>query len=808
MRVKADRQTFGSRVRWWAPATIPLVVGFALRAHYVLRAEPFVDEPTTLLVAQAIARSGVPVLPSGLFYGNDLPFSYLAGGLVALLGPHLEIIRWFSVTASLATLALVYQTGYRLLSPWTGWGAALLLALSPEAILWGGRARAYALLGLLVFLATWWFFRGVKADRPLVRRLGWLSLILALFVHPEAILLWPAFILGAGWIKGWRWWFRPGPLLEGLLGAAACAARYGWQLALARGWMSGLETPTGSRPPLEPGGAWLLRLQQLAPFFLDPHRLPWTVLSLLALVVGARMIAKERQTETSRTVLFFSLCLWLPPVEMLILLGSTYQSPRYLTMLLPISSLLAGYGLDWLLSRLQRFLPSHTAFFMLSMLASVALFIGFWPGAASAANTREKGFRSAFEYVRQHWRPGDRVATVAPAYSHYVLGRSDFFTLGKGFEEFVYCQDGQWLDRWLGSPLIRSAEELNQVLSEDGRLWFVSDESRFRQRFDPAFAQMVWLRMDLMAKPDQVLVFVSQRRPAPAVSRAVNAVFGGQVALSRYDLGLADQQPADRSWGEVVARPGQSLPLTLYWQAAAPIERQYTVFVHLIGADQQRYAQDDGPPLNGLQPMIYWQQGETLPDRRNLILPADLPAGRYRLEVGLYSEDGERLPVADAAGQSLGEALILDFLQVMPADGSLPLPGQMVQADLTGNGDRIRLLGYTLAEKKVSRDGVLNLTLYWQAVNQVSTDYTVFVHLLDANDQIQAQGDGPPVSGFYPSSFWDLGEIVIDQRQVWVPADALPGTYRLAVGLYLLSTGQRLRIGQDDRIVLDEIEIQ
>ena len=67
-------------VVWWGLALIPLILGFALRLRYVLHAEPFVDEPTTVLVGESIARSGVPVLPSGLFYGNDLPFSYLVGG--------------------------------------------------------------------------------------------------------------------------------------------------------------------------------------------------------------------------------------------------------------------------------------------------------------------------------------------------------------------------------------------------------------------------------------------------------------------------------------------------------------------------------------------------------------------------------------------------------------------------------------------------------------------------------------------------------------------------------------------------------
>ncbi|MEJ2737160.1 MAG: glycosyltransferase family 39 protein, partial [Anaerolineae bacterium] len=189
-------------------ALIPLALGFGLRLYYLAQAAPFVDEPTTLLAAQAVASSGVPTLPSGLFYGNDLPFSYLSGGLLMVFGPHLETIRMFSLVVSVLTLALVYQMGKQLFSPWVGIWGALLLALIPEAIRWGGRARAYALLAFLVLLAVWLFHAGVKSEQNGKRRLGMATLVVAAFVHPEAALLLPAFVLGVVLHRGWRWWFQ------------------------------------------------------------------------------------------------------------------------------------------------------------------------------------------------------------------------------------------------------------------------------------------------------------------------------------------------------------------------------------------------------------------------------------------------------------------------------------------------------------------------------------------------------------------------------------------------------------------------
>jgi hypothetical protein len=618
-------------------------------------------------------------------------------------------------------------------------------------------------------------------------------------------------------LRGLRWWLHAGRLAELVLVGAAVAARYWLQTALARGLVGGFETVAGSRPPLELGVDWLARLEAIAPFFLDPHRLPWTLLAFLALVVAAWSAWRKQAEERDRAGLFFSACLWLPPLGMFLFLGSTYQSPRYLTMLLPIFALLAGAGLARAVDFLARRLPARRLA-LAATLATLLLLAGYLPGALQAAGYQEKGFRPALATVAGRWQPGDRVATVAPAACAMVTTHCDYFALGIDWEEFAFRDEaGQLADRWLGLPLIRSREDLARVLAEvgeaGGRLWFVTDEGRFRRRFEPAFAQAVWLEMALVEKVDSVSVFVSRPAPEPAASSRVEALFGDQVALVAYDLGLAAGQLPAPGWGEVMARPGKSLPLTLYWQAAGPVTAEYQVFVHLLGADGQRYAQGDGPPLAGIQPMSHWLPGETLPDRRVLDLPGDLPPGRYRLAVGLYRlEDGDRLSIVGAGGQSLGSELTLDYVQVPAPDESPPVAGQPVGVLLSGGGDQVRLLGYDLDTTRTAPAGRLNLTLYWQAPARLAADYTVFVHLLqggflDAGDEIRGQGDGPPVGGFYPSSYWDPGEMVIDRHVVEVEADAPAGVYRLAAGLYLPADGRRLAWEEGDRVTLAEIEV-
>jgi hypothetical protein len=96
----------------------------------------------------------------------------------------------------------------------------------------------------------------------------------------------------------------------------------------------------------------------------------------------------------------------------------------------------------------------------------------------------------------------------------------------------------------------------------------------------------------------------------------------------------------------------------------------------------------------------------------------------------------------------------------------------------------------------------LALTLTWQAVAPVTDDYTVFVHLLAGADTKAAQLDSRPCGGECPTNTWQPGEIVVDRYQLVLVPGAPPGPYHLAIGLYLLDTGQRAAVaGRDDQTV-------
>jgi hypothetical protein len=179
-------------------------------------------------------------------------------------------------------------------------------------------------------------------------------------------------------------------------------------------------------------------------------------------------------------------------------------------------------------------------------------------------------------------------------------------------------------------------------------------------------------------------------------------------------------------------------------------------------------------------------------DHYNLPLPDDLPPGDgYRLLIVFY-----RYPsLAQVAQATLGPfALPLQAPAVFaPPERLFELPplSHSLDVDFVGDSDHIRLAGYDLLVEDAPLSS-LRLALWWIAQRQTQADYTVFVHLFDPETQaIPVQHDAMPRQGSYPTSGWLPGEVVSDTVQLSLDG-APPGSYRLAVGLYVVATSTRL----------------
>lgn len=120
----------------------------------------------------------------------------------------------------------------------------------------------------------------------------------------------------------------------------------------------------------------------------------------------------------------------------------------------------------------------------------------------------------------------------------------------------------------------------------------------------------------------------------------IEAVLGEQIKLYGYTLD----------------RAGEALDLSLYWEALAPPDRDFTVFVHLLGPEGV-LVQDDRPPVHGY-PTKLWETGAQAASTHRLLLH-NLPPGEYRLLVGMYDPTKmERLWVEDPPGDAIELELI------------------------------------------------------------------------------------------------------------------------------------------------------
>lgn len=129
---------------------------------------------------------------------------------------------------------------------------------------------------------------------------------------------------------------------------------------------------------------------------------------------------------------------------------------------------------------------------------------------------------------------------------------------------------------------------------------------------------------------------------APRISDPLYANLGDQVNLLGYGL-----RPAS-------PRLDDTIHLTLYWQASADMDVDYTVFTHMVDDGNNIVAQHDSQPDGGSYPTSRWLEGEVVEDEHILLPMAGYRPGEFTLLAGMYDwRSGERLPAYDEKGMAL-----------------------------------------------------------------------------------------------------------------------------------------------------------
>ena len=312
-------------------------------------------------------------------------------------------------------------------------------------------------------------------------------------------------------------------------------------------------------------------------------------------------------------------------------------------------------------------------------------------------------------------------------------------------------------------------------------LWAAGLLSWLPQRFRNKFILLLSTAFFIMAA---LLPWITIRPayafPEPLAAVPEEALFGpitfntdnGEIQLVGVEV------PPDQS-----ARPGEGpIEVVLYWLALDPVDKDYLSVVHLLGRNNVSVGFVNRYPGWGMTPTSQWQPGQIWRDVYHVYVGRDAQApARLRVKAGLYDPDANSdVDATSPDGAFIDLLLVGEARLATGTDGQLK-PETTLEVALA---EGITLLGYDLDPLTARPGESQRLSLHWLAVDEPSRDFTVFVHLVDENGNQVAGADSPPVRGDYPTTLWRVGDVILDEHILQIPAGLEPGDYQVEVGLY------------------------
>lgn len=295
-------------------------------------------------------------------------------------------------------------------------------------------------------------------------------------------------------------------------------------------------------------------------------------------------------------------------------------------------------------------------------------------------------------------------------------------------------------------------------------------------------APIEWIEDDNSVIVAKQIDLVRETPSDTGVYEVVGVMFSDEICLLLY------QSPIRVAQGLV------SFALT--WEAVLPKQATYMVETTLVSADLQPIA----PPL--LTELALSDSAELLTQQQiSYPIPPELAAGKYLFQIKLL-KDGEFVPTHNEHGREIGESAFAGNL-TQPLEEAISQPEKPFAQ--WGTENEIELLTAT----PTIENRQLQLQLRWLAHLKPFANYIVFIHILDADGNLVAQRDAPPLDGRMPTLMWLPNEQITDLHTL--DLSHLPaGNYHIELGLYTLMTGERLTVNNGnlpDRVRISSFEI-
>ncbi len=628
-----------------------VALGFAalalgLRLYRLAAQSLWYDEGISLNLA---GRSVADITRAALADIHPPVYYYLLHFWTRLAGSSEFSARFLSAASGVLAVCLLYRLGRLLFGRGAGLSAAAFLAVAPVAVYYGQEARMYSLLlGLTSLWTLVWLRLLVRPGGWLGRhrRAGWflygLLGVVCLYTHYLAGLVLAVHVLGTMLLR----LRQPRQLLGWLaLQAAVGLAFLPWLLNMSFGQIDSFRR--GAAQPSTVDVLWRMLDDFSVGHLAEPNvALRSVLLVLLVLGLLASPLAARLRWQASALAFLYAA---LPVAAMLVV---SSQRPAYVARLMLEASpglyLLLGAGVaalgllaDRLFNRLSLGLASNVA-------VSVAvLSCALWPLYPSlqslyyAEGWQRDDFRGLVGYVAANAKPEDAIVLDAPGqvdlFRYYFRGPQAYYPLPE----------------WAGMPAGKTQEALAATAGKHPNIWAIfwgEGEA------DPGRVVESWLDSHTY--------------------KTINSWYGG-VRLVRYVVGTVGQQrQLDVRFGDSIrlrayawqasyGRPGEVLPLTLYWEATAPIDARYKVFVHILDQNEKIWGQRDSEPGGGGAPTNTWLPGKEVEDRIGLPIQADAAPGEYQVELGLYDAQTMERPAAfDEQNRTLGNRVLIGPVEV------------------------------------------------------------------------------------------------------------------------------------------------
>ena len=837
---------------WWKRNTenrikiallLILVLAAFLRFYRLDAQSLWADEGNSL----SLSGRSLDLITAGAAHDIHPPlYYYVLHFWMRVFGDSESAVRALSALLGTALAYLTYLLSRRLSDYWLGLTAAFLTAISPFQVYYSQEARMYILLAALSALSVYSFIRFLEAEASKTRTLYlWAGLYivattLSLYTHYSfpIIIVMENLLYGTWLAISWRRGSvlggsarvlstfssategrpRPGfvakPPLDGA-GTPLDSSFSKWRkckellrsclgrplrwvviqlaiVALYWPWLPTAFRQVSNWPSISQSYGLLFMVQEAFRLFSLGPTAGTQYTSLLLLGFAAIFIAgvwpRTRPTPERRSLIPRLLIYLLPlfyclfPVLMMYVLSlwrPAYR-PKFFLVGSPAFCLILAQGIiqssEAAGKRITtRYLLPATCLIFITVASNRSLQNYYFDPQYARDD-----YRGIAQYISALERRGDAVLLNAPnqweIFTYYYKGDLPVYPLPRS----------RPLDE------TQTAEELTDIAAEHDRLFAVlwavdeSDPGRFVEGW---LAERTYKALDTWYGGVRLAIYAAPTAPPGEIQNPLDARLGDEITLSGYSL-------LSREVGA-----GDILPLTLFWQALAQPQERYKVFVHLLDEASHIVGQWDSEPGDGLNITTLWQPGETVADNYGVLVRLGTPPGQYRIEVGMYSPiSGQRLAVSEA-GRDRSDHLVLDSIEVLrPSEPPSSIALKM-QHEVGIKYDDLILAGYNLYKlghehqpaEPLHPGDVLHLDLYWRAFRAPQDDWQLTLQLLDGEGNILVTQQARPASVDYPTTSWEVGEVVRGQYNVFIPPEAPRGSYRLKGQLTRLPGGQVLR---------------